>query len=70
MSESERPLPERPRGRARRGPQPRTRAERARRRRDRANSGAPDWWPRPLLWLWRWLARPVLRFLEAVVGNL
>ena len=40
MSESERPLPERLRGRARPGPQRRTRAERVRRRRDRANSGA------------------------------
>jgi hypothetical protein len=49
MPESERPLLEHPRGRTRRRPQPRTRAERARRRRDHANSGAPDWWLRPLL---------------------
>ena len=70
MSDSERPQSERSIDRTGRRPQTRTRAERARRRRDRANSGAPDWWPPPMFWLWRWLARPVLRFLHALVGSL
>ena len=34
------------------------------------DSGAPHWWPRPMLWLWRWLTRAVLRFLHALVGSL
>lgn len=58
------PRRERLRNGRRRPAPPRTPAERDEWRRDRANSGAPAWWPQSSLWLWRWFVRPVLRLLE------